>query len=169
MTAIHDKVTGITDLDWSELAAETGMGIHPDQLRKMGAGIKLAMEAGMLSLEDGGKGKYDLQKMRDVRNEINMTCRSEARSEALRDAIIEATGKLNPVRIDPLPRPHPSSGRSLVVALGDFHYGAEWKVRGLCGEILNEFNPEVFEDRMQHLLSQIIEILQKEAITHVDL
>lgn len=47
--AMHGKVTGLNDKDWSEIAAEQGGGLHPDQLRKMGAGIKLASEAGMLT------------------------------------------------------------------------------------------------------------------------
>lgn len=40
MTAIYEKISGLSDLDWSELADQTGTGIHPDQLRKMGAGIR---------------------------------------------------------------------------------------------------------------------------------
>lgn len=47
VTAIYEKVSGLSDLDWSELAVQSGTGLHPDHLRKMGAGIRLAMEAGM--------------------------------------------------------------------------------------------------------------------------
>lgn len=45
---ICDKINGLSDLDWSELAAQSDTSVHPDHLRKMGAGIRLAMEAGML-------------------------------------------------------------------------------------------------------------------------
>lgn len=159
----------MSDLDWAELADMSGTGIHPDQLRKMGAGIRLVMDAGMLSLEGNNQNHYDLQKMRDLRNEINMNCRSEARSEALREAVIEAAGNLRPIQVHTFSDPYRSIDRSLVVAIGDFHYGAEWKVHGLCGEILNEYNPEVFEYRMEQLLVQITEILDKESLTHVDL
>lgn len=44
---LHDKVLGLTDMDWSEIAAASGQQIHPDQLRKMGAGVKLVIEAGV--------------------------------------------------------------------------------------------------------------------------
>lgn len=37
---MHNKVTGVSDLDWSEIAERYQCGLHPDQLRKMGAGIK---------------------------------------------------------------------------------------------------------------------------------
>ena len=44
---MYSKVTGASDLDWSEIAERSGCGLHPDQLRKMGAGIKLAADSGM--------------------------------------------------------------------------------------------------------------------------
>lgn len=46
---MYDKVMRISDLDWSEICDKYDCGVHPDQLRKMGAGIKLAAEAGMLA------------------------------------------------------------------------------------------------------------------------
>lgn len=56
-----------------------------------------------------------------------------------------------------------------MVAIGDFHYGATWRVCGLYGEVINEYNPDVFEDRMGALLTQLIAILDREEIDHVDL
>lgn len=47
--AMYDKVMGASDMDWSELAEKYECGLHPDHLRKMGAGVKLASEAGMLT------------------------------------------------------------------------------------------------------------------------
>lgn len=46
---MYEKVMHISDLDWSEICEKHGCSVHPDQLRKMGAGIKLAAEAGMLA------------------------------------------------------------------------------------------------------------------------
>lgn len=46
---MYEKVMRISDLDWSEICDKYDCGVHPDQLRKMGAGIKLAAEAGMLA------------------------------------------------------------------------------------------------------------------------
>ena len=48
---MYDKVMGLSDMDWSEIAEKFECGLHPDHLRKMGAGIKLAAENGMLALE----------------------------------------------------------------------------------------------------------------------
>lgn len=45
---MYSKVMGISDLDWVEIAQQYECSLHPDHLRKMGAGIKLAADNGML-------------------------------------------------------------------------------------------------------------------------
>lgn len=59
--------------------------------------------------------------------------------------------------------------RTLVVCIADCHYGAEWTVRGLHGEIINRYSPEVFCERMEMLLGYVREILMKEDISDVQL
>ena len=51
--------------------------------------------------------------------------------------------------------------------MGDIHYGADIHVEGLNGETLNEFNHEVFEERMEKLLDEVVDIIKKENINHV--
>lgn len=46
---MYDKITGASDMDWSEINEKHGCDLHIDQLRKMGAGLKLVIEAGMFS------------------------------------------------------------------------------------------------------------------------
>ena len=63
----------------------------------------------------------------------------------------------------------PIGKRTLVLCVADCHYGADWIVRGLRGEILNRYNPEVFGERMDDLLAQVREIIVKENISDVQL
>ena len=56
-----------------------------------------------------------------------------------------------------------------MLCVADCHYGAEWIVRGLRGEILNRYNPEVFGERMDDLLAQVREIIAREGISDVQL
>ena len=63
----------------------------------------------------------------------------------------------------------PIGKRTLVLCVADCRYGAEWIVRGLRGEILNRYNPEVFGERMDDLLAQVREIIVKENISDVQL
>lgn len=53
--------------------------------------------------------------------------------------------------------------------MGDIHYGAEWTVKGLLGETINAYSPEIFERRMETLLRETLSILRREEIAHVDL
>ena len=59
--------------------------------------------------------------------------------------------------------------RTLVLCVADCHFGAEWIVRGLRGEILNRYNPEVFAERMDDLLMQVRDIIDRESISDVQL
>lgn len=59
--------------------------------------------------------------------------------------------------------------RTLVLCIADCHFGAEWIVRGLRGEILNRYNPEVFAERMDDLLLQVRDIIDREGISDVQL
>lgn len=165
------KVMGESDLDWSELAEQCEMDIHPDQLRKMGAGIKLAHEAGMIGvtgLETPSGSGYEVQQLRDLRRELGEAYRADARSEALRDAVMQAASNLPPIEVMAGSPIQGNSGRSLLLAIGDFHYGAEWTVRGLQGEVINAYSPDVFEQRMSRLLAELLYILDREKLTHVD-
>lgn len=106
------------------------------------------------------------QTLRDLRREINEAYRAQSRSEALRETVAEAAGKMPEIQVWPV-LPAESGERSLVVCVADCHYGAEWKIRGLRDEVLNAYSPEIFETRMAGLLGQVREILEKEQISHV--
>lgn len=113
---------------------------------------------------------YSAQRIRDLQNELNAAYRAEARSNSLRDSVIEAARSMPAIEIrEPRLRYAGTGKQSLVLTVGDFHYGAEWAVKGLLGETVNEYNPEIFEARMWRLLDETIHILQKEKIGHVEL
>lgn len=44
---IADKVSGKSDMDWSEICAKHGNRVNPETLRKAGVGVKLMLEAGV--------------------------------------------------------------------------------------------------------------------------
>jgi hypothetical protein len=45
------KTMQTSDLDWAQICEKYNCGLHPDQLRKMAAGIRLAAQAGMLTMD----------------------------------------------------------------------------------------------------------------------
>lgn len=170
---IADKKRGIIDQDWSEICDFFNLDINAETLRKAGVGIKLAADAGLLcdnapSVEKDA-GYIERQKLRDLSRQVNTVYRSESRSELLRETIEEAVKNLPAFKIDKRVPVQKTDGKSksLAVAFGDFHYGADIHVEGLYGEVINEFNSKVFEERMLKLLDEIVAICQKENIDKV--
>ena len=59
--------------------------------------------------------------------------------------------------------------RRLVICLGDFHYGAEFEIKGLKGETISTYNPNVFDRYMTQLYFQIQSILNTWKIENVEI
>lgn len=169
---IRRKKKGETDIDWIDILGEFDLDINVETLRKAGVGIKLVDDANMFVLDRSADlaniaGEYiERQKMRDLTRQVNEIYRSESRSELLRETIAEAITNLSPVVVPTAPISH-SGEKTLVVGIGDLHYGAKIKVEGLMGETINEYNSNIFEARMWKLLSELESICNKEDIGYV--
>ncbi len=172
---IRDKKNGILDKDWAELCDEYALDISPDTLRKAAVGVKLLDDACMFqdydidTVETLSGGYVERQKLRDLTARANDVFRAESRSQLLRENIYEAIRtlpKLEPCNTSDIIE-RPESEKELVLCLGDFHFGAEISVEGLEGEIINEYNEEVFKRRMSDVYRETISILRKEKIGRV--
>lgn len=95
--------------------------------------------------------------------EYNRWLREEARDELITEKICNAVSSLPPLDIPQHIYPAHNT-RSYVLAFGDEHYGVEFELKGLFGDILNAYSPEIFEKRMWDLFDQTIEIIKKEDI-----
>ena len=108
------------------------------------------------------KAKIQTEKL-----EYNRWLREEARDELICEKICEAIKTLPPLEVPNRIIPT-HSNREGVLLLADSHYGAEFKILGLFGEVLNEYSPEIFESRMWNLLDQVVEICRKEGFTSLN-
>lgn len=109
--------------------------------------------------------KRELQKekvkVQTEKLEYNRWLREEAREELIVEHIVNAIKGLQPLKVPEIIIPtHNNRSASLVIA--DAHYGKELHINGLFGETLNEYSPEIFEQRMWDLLGQTINICEKE-------
>ncbi len=110
------------------------------------------------------KERYKIQ---TEKLENNRWLRENARDELILEKILNAIDNLSPLPIpDVLPIIHNS--KEFCLAFGDEHFGTEFEIRGLHNEILNAYSPEIFESRMWDLLNQVVEIIQKENITKLN-
>jgi hypothetical protein len=95
--------------------------------------------------------------------EYSRWLREEARDELITEKICNSVSSLSPLDIPRYISPtHNSRAHALV--FGDEHFGVDFELKGLFGDILNAYSPEIFEERMWDLFNQTIEVVQKENI-----
>lgn len=113
------------------------------------------------------KERYKLQ---TEKLEVNQWVRDLARFELFEEKMIKAiANNLGKLKIPNYIKPKMNDELiSPILGFADTHYGADFKVTGLKGEILNEYNIEVFEKRMWDLLDETVKILEKEKLNHIN-
>lgn len=113
--------------------------------------------------------KKEKIKLQTEKLEYNRWLREEARDELICERICEAIKELPALDI-PNIIPANIAGRVYgnregCLLMADPHYGVDLKITGLFGETINEYSPEIFEARMWDLLTQVVDICQKEGFT----
>lgn len=98
--------------------------------------------------------------------EYNKWLREEVRDEMIMEQICNAVSSLSPLSIPGYIEPE-HSNKSYLLAYGDAHYGIEFSLKDIFGNILNEYSPEIFEKRMWDMENQIIEVILKEDINEL--
>lgn len=107
--------------------------------------------------------KKEKVKLQTEKLEYARWIREEARDELITEKICNAISTLPPLDIPEHIIPtHNTKAYALVY--GDEHFGVEFELKGLFGDVINAYSPEIFEERMWDLFNQTIEIVQKEKI-----
>ena len=169
---ILDKRNKSNDKQWVEIVQDFDLDYSPEALRKLGAGVKFASDAGMKFDEidqiNVDRNIIERQKLYDIQRGIKNDMRQLSRTELLCERITSAIEALPEIKIDVKPEVKNTENRNLVLGIGDFHYGADFNVTGLLGETINRYNSSVFEARMESLLSEIAAIVKKENPSELD-
>ena len=106
------------------------------------------------------------KKLEAEKLEYNKWLREEARDELIMEKIVNAIATLPPLSI-PDVKPVKHNNKAGVLVFGDEHFGVEFELLGLHGEIINAYNEEIFYSRMYDLLNQTVEIVKKENLTKI--
>lgn len=106
----------------------------------------------------------DRKKIQTEKVEWNRWQRTVARDEMLAEQIIDAIQKLPPLEVPEMTQRTPVGDKQCILCFGDAHYGPEFVIHGLHGEVLNQYSPEIFESRMWDLLAQTVSICVKEGV-----
>jgi len=104
-------------------------------------------------------------KLQTEKLEYNKWLREDAREEMFMERIIEAIKSVDTNPEDIKPIPIIKSDKEYCLCIADCHFGKEFKIYGLNNEIMNEYSPEIFYERMGKILSSTLDYIQKENIT----
>ena len=111
--------------------------------------------------------KRDILKERIILNttavEYNKWLRENARDELIVEEICKSISNLSPLE-KPAYIQNKYSTKEYCLVFGDEHYGTEFELTDLLGNIINSYSPEIFEKRMWDLFYQVIDIIKKEDI-----
>ena len=98
--------------------------------------------------------KAERIKIQTANLEYNANARAEARSDLFQERIVEAIGRLEPVKAKHI-EISPISNKVGLLCLSDFHAGSTYEVKGLYGEIVNKYDFEIMKNRLWRLIGMI--------------
>ncbi len=104
------------------------------------------------------------KKKEDATREHNRFLTSISRDEYISELISEAIQRIEKFETPNIltERYNDFEENVGILAFGDAHFGAEFEIKGLYGEILSKYNEEEFKRRMWKLLEETKEIINKE-------
>lgn len=104
------------------------------------------------------------KKLQTEKLEYNRWLRENARDEMITEQIVEAVRSLEPLTIPKIRTVKENTTKEGILVLSDCHYGVEFDIKGLFGETLNAYSPEIFEQRMWYLFNKVCDIIEKEQL-----
>lgn len=143
--------------------------MHPDTLRKAGAGVKMVADAGLLAVPDTEnkyRDEYIAKKQfYDQRREYNAVLAREAREDHLLECLRESAEKLNEQMplLNKTGELYPDLSTEAVLVLTDWHYGM------VANNVWNKYDTNICKERLEDLRRKVVNklALHDVAILHV--
>jgi hypothetical protein len=183
---IENRKSGVYDIDKAEVyELLTGETVSADHARKMLCFLEKLLSKYKYVLESKIESNDEIkklqeikrevykerQKLRDEKNEYNTWDRIEARHELFCERINEAADKImsRKSRVIPESVEIKLDSPKLVVGFADAHYDENFKIVGFNNEIINEYNVDVFRERMWKLRDEIIDFAKLHKINELSI
>lgn len=173
------------DLDWADIVEYLDLDCHPDSLRKAANVTCFSGQNVMKQLDNKDREELlndeylkkvaekerDIQlermKLQDEKREYNNWLREQAREDAFEEKVLTAIKEHLPSSAPVEKICRVADFRCGVLSFADCHFGKDFIIRGLFDEIINEYNPDIFYQRMNVLLSETLKIVEKEGFTSI--
>ncbi len=98
--------------------------------------------------------KAERIKIQTANLEYNANARAEARGDLFQERIVDAIGRLEPVKVKHIEL-SPVENNIGLLCLSDFHAGSTYEVKGLYGEVVNRYDFGIMKDRLWRLIGMI--------------
>lgn len=177
------KDSGILDMTWEEIAGILNSQLYDDETEYLGESAyrkkyqqaKAFYEDVFSNMESNeycetiAEQRRKLQeeriKLQTDKLEYTRWLRENARDEMFEEKVIDAISKYSNIAQPPKKIELTHNGREGLLCIADCHFGKEFKIFGLYDEIINEYSPEIFYDRMDMIYSDTLEQIKKEGLT----
>lgn len=113
--------------------------------------------------------KKERSKLGSEKVEYNAWIREQARAELFEEKVISALQDIPKIEVPKHRIEHKSKELDVIVGYSDTHVGTEFKIQGLKGDIINEYNTTIFEKRMWDLLNRVVKNLERDNLKHINL
>jgi len=176
---IDAKDSNLIDIDKSEIwEILFGEKVSSDHARKVLGAVSKALkkikeDPVIFNSDDAILKGYDIKKQEFIKEkmkvqteklDLNLRLREFARNELWIEQISNIVSEMKPLKVPELNNKFKVYNEG-ILAIADAHYGAEFTVKGLLGEIINDYSPEIFEERMWYLLSILKHEIEQKCIT----
>lgn len=179
---IKNKLNGFEDITWEDIVDKYDINLHPNTLAKASNTI-FGGQFVAEYLEDKRIKELKSPKQKDIflnnkienekilkqiqteKLEINRMLRESSRDELFESKIIESIEKTMPERekreYKAINNTDYNTDKEGVLCFADQHYGKDFKIYGLNGEVINSYNPDIFSQRMNTLFYEAIDYIEK--------
>lgn len=160
--------------NWSQVANilndELGKSLDESSYRKKFKRINEPVSSIINSNIDSDLIKLQKErvKLQSEKLEFNKNIRELARDELLIEKIQDAISMLPKIDIPEYIEPKHNT-KAYLLTIADCHFAIEFQVKDFFGNIINEYSPEIFKERMVLLLNKVIETIEKEDINELNI
>ena len=104
-------------------------------------------------------------KLQTEKLEYNRWIREDARDELFEEKVIESIKKYGKILNPPKDIPIKHNKRNGLLCIADSHFGKEYTIYGLFDEVINQYSPEIFYQRMEQIYNETLEIIDREDLS----
>lgn len=113
--------------------------------------------------------RKERKKIQALNVELNRLLREQSKSELWWENISDTIKNMKSIEVPNLIKRENILEKDGLLIIADCHYGRECTIKGLFGEIISEYNTNIFKERMWNLLEQVIEVCNERQLTHLNL